>query len=465
MRAAPHPPGGSGAPEYDAFRLSRLWTLPRNAVPASPPAGHVRLDSKRNSTRRRRYSTTGSCASWTTWATTGQSCRRPRVSYGRGTRRARDDENLIRYLMRHRHSTPFEMCEIKLHVKLPIFVARQWIRHRTANVNEYSARYSVLAREFYVPELADVAPQAGGNRQGRAEPLAIDAAEAARSLLRSSSERAFDSYERLLAPSAGSAAEPAGPGVARELARIAVPLSTYTEWYWKTDLHNLLHFIELRSSTNAQREICAYAEAIAKIVAVWMPMTWRAFADYRLQGKAFSGTALAVLRRMLRGEEVTAEDGGDVCRRVARVSGGAEAAGREGRRFVAQFRRRARRIFEDHVSLFQRVPTAAPIRFQRPVTLVGAGDAGRRAVDLARRVAPDVVAADGGADKLRAWRLGLRAVVGDMDSVADLHYWRARGAVVRSRVGPESNRSGEMPPGGRCAALRRRRFPRRSSRP
>jgi thymidylate synthase (FAD) len=225
-----------------------------------------------------------------------------RVSYGRGTRAARDDRGLIRYLMRHWHSTPFEMCEIKLHVKLPIFVARQWIRHRTANVNEYSARYSILDREFYTPAPEHLAAQSVSNRQGRGEVLEGEAAQAALSLLRDEAGRAFDAYDRLLGED--------GAGLARELARMALPLSTYTQWYWKTDLHNLFHFLRLRADPHAQYEIRVYAEAIAALAAAWVPHAWEAFEDYRMGAVTFSRPAMACLRRMLAGEAVTQETSG-----------------------------------------------------------------------------------------------------------------------------------------------------------
>jgi thymidylate synthase (FAD) len=225
-----------------------------------------------------------------------------RVSYGRGTKAARDDRGLIRYLMRHWHSTPFEMCEIKLHVKLPIFVARQWIRHRTANVNEYSARYSILDREFYTPAPEHLAAQSSTNRQGRGAVLEGAEAEAALALLRDEAGRAFDAYDRLLGQD--------GAGLARELARMALPLSTYTQWYWKTDLHNLFHFLRLRADPHAQYEIRVYADAIGALVRAWVPHAWEAFEDYRLGAATFSRPAMACLRRMLAGETVTQETSG-----------------------------------------------------------------------------------------------------------------------------------------------------------
>ena len=234
-----------------------------------------------------------------------------RVSYGRGTRRVSEDTGLIRYLMRHHHSTPFEMCEIKLHVKLPIFVARQWIRHRTANVNEYSARYSILDREFYIPAPEHLAAQSETNRQGRGAVL--DGAEAAEvlDLLRTDAARCHDHYLAMLNENAdGAARDPARAGLARELARMNLTLNTYTQWYWKIDLHNLFHFLALRADAHAQYEIRAYAEAMLGIAAAWVPAAHQAFRDYRLGAATLSAPMLAVLRRMLAGERVAQEGSG-----------------------------------------------------------------------------------------------------------------------------------------------------------
>ncbi len=224
-----------------------------------------------------------------------------RVSYGAGTRHVSSDAGLIRYLMRHWHSTPFEMCEIKLHVKLPLFVARQWIRHRTANVNEYSARYSVLDREFYIPAPEHLAAQSTTNAQGRGDVL--EGAEAARALeiLKTDAARAYDSYETLLGGE---------QGLARELARMTLPANIYTQWYWKTDLHNLFHFLRLRADSHAQYEIRAYAETIHALVRDWVPEATRAFEDYRMGGAQLSAQALDCLRRMLAGEQITQESSG-----------------------------------------------------------------------------------------------------------------------------------------------------------
>jgi thymidylate synthase (FAD) len=228
-----------------------------------------------------------------------------RVSYGRGTRSTTDDRGLIRYLMRHRHTTPFEMCEVKLHVKLPIFIARQWIRHRTANVNEYSARYSILDREFYLPAPEQLAVQSSTNRQGRGEVLSPDQAQAVLELLRRDATTAYDTYERLLNDAGdGTPVDAEAPQLARELARINLGLNYYTQWYWKTDLHNLFHFLSLRADPHAQYEIRVYAEAIAELVKAWVPLAWEAFEDYRLGGTFLSAREVEVVRRALAGEAI-----------------------------------------------------------------------------------------------------------------------------------------------------------------
>jgi thymidylate synthase (FAD) len=234
-----------------------------------------------------------------------------RVSYGRGTRQVSDDRGLINYLMRHRHSTPFEMCELKLHVKLPLFVARQWIRHRTANVNEHSARYSIIEDAFYIPAAEQLAGQSQTNRQGRAAPLDPAAAEAVRVAIRTHGERAYALYRELLNEEPdGRPLDPERPGLARELARMVLPLNTYTEWYWKVDLHNLLHFVSLRADPHAQHEIRAYAEVLQDVLTCWVPLTYAAFVDYRRDGAALSAKALAVIRRRLRGEAVEQGESG-----------------------------------------------------------------------------------------------------------------------------------------------------------
>jgi len=230
-------------------------------------------------------------------------CQAARVSYGKGTKSVQNDAGLIRYLMRHWHSTPFEMCEIKLHVKLPVFVARQWIRHRTANVNEYSARYSILDREFYIPAPDQLAAQSVVNNQGRG--VALEGEEAARVLeiLKSDSNRAYDNYEAMIS-------DEGQKGLARELARMNLPANIYTQWYWKVDLHNLFHFLRLRADMHAQYEIRVYADAICKVVADWVPAAYGAFEDYRMGAANLSGKAMDCVRRMLKGQEVTQESSG-----------------------------------------------------------------------------------------------------------------------------------------------------------
>jgi thymidylate synthase (FAD) len=228
-----------------------------------------------------------------------------RVSYGRGTRRVSEDRGLINYLMRHRHTTPFEMCEIKYHVKLPIFVARQWIRHRTANVNEYSARYSILDNEFYIPAPEHLAAQASTNRQGRGDVIEGEAARHVLDLLRADAERAYAGYAELLnEDEAGAPRDPSWPGLARELARMNLSLSFYTQWYWKTDLHNLLHFLSLRADPHAQYEIRAYADTMLDTLKRWTPMAYAAFLEYRMNAATLSATGLAIIRRLLAGEPV-----------------------------------------------------------------------------------------------------------------------------------------------------------------
>ena len=230
-------------------------------------------------------------------------CQAARVSYGKGTKSVQNDEGLIRYLMRHWHSTPFEMCEVKLHVKLPVFVARQWIRHRTANVNEYSARYSILDREFYIPAPDKVAAQSVVNNQGRGEVLTGAEAAQVLDILKADSTRAYDNYEAMISQNGQQ-------GLARELARMNLPANIYTQWYWKVDLHNLFHFLRLRADAHAQYEIRVYADEICKIVADWVPFAYRAFEDYRMGGATLSATALDCVRRMVAGEKVTQETSG-----------------------------------------------------------------------------------------------------------------------------------------------------------
>jgi len=235
-----------------------------------------------------------------------------RVSYGKGTKKVNEDAGLIRYLMRHRHTTPFEMCEIKFHIKLPIFIARQWIRHRTANVNEYSARYSVLAKEFYIPDTANLAPQSAANHQGRSNlTLSTEESRNVLQLLRQDAENCYDHYlEMMNADESGTVIDENKSGLARELARMNLTLNYYTEWYWKIDLHNLLHFLSLRADNHAQYEIRAYAEPMLDLVKQWVPVAYDAFMEYRMRGANLSGNGLKVVKALLRGENPTQESSG-----------------------------------------------------------------------------------------------------------------------------------------------------------
>lgn len=227
-----------------------------------------------------------------------------RVSYGKGTKKVNEDRGLINYLMRHWHTTPFEMCEIKFHIKLPIFVARQWIRHRTANVNEYSARYSILDKEFYLPRQEHLAAQSTVNNQGRGEVLEEKYAEHVLELLKRDAMQTYDTYEYLL----NANGDDSRPGLARELARMNLPVNYYTQWYWKIDLHNLMHFLRLREDAHAQYEIQAYADVMIDVLKRWVPFAYDAFMDYRVGAATFSSKMLDVLRRRLKGEVVTKEN-------------------------------------------------------------------------------------------------------------------------------------------------------------
>jgi len=234
-----------------------------------------------------------------------------RVSYGKGTKKVSEDKGLIHYLMRHRHSTPFEMCEIKFHVKLPIFVARQWIRHRTANVNEYSARYSILDREFYIPAPAQLAAQSVANRQGRGDVLTGAEAQRVLEILKQDSTTAYDHYAEMLNESeAGETIDAEKQGLARELARMNLSLNFYTQWYWKIDLYNFMHFLSLRADPHAQYEIRVYADAMLDVLRKWVPLTAEAFDQHRLHAITLSKNALVAVKRMLKGEAVTLENSG-----------------------------------------------------------------------------------------------------------------------------------------------------------
>jgi len=234
-----------------------------------------------------------------------------RVSYGKGTKKVSTDAGLIKYLMRHWHSTPFEMCEIKYHVKLPIFIARQWIRHRTANVNEYSARYSILDKEFYLPAPEHLATQSQSNRQGRGDVLKGDQAKQVLDLLRSDAEKTYSNYEMMLNEKYdGSIIDENKTGLARELARMNLTLNTYTQWYWKTDLLNLMNFLRLRADQHAQYEIRAYADAMLDTLKKWVPTTYEAFMDYRVGGTEVSEKGKSVIQKLIKGKKVSIEESG-----------------------------------------------------------------------------------------------------------------------------------------------------------
>ena len=235
-----------------------------------------------------------------------------RVSYGKGTKMLSQDKGLINYLMRHYHTTPFEMCEIKLHVKLPIFIARQWIRHRTANVNEYSARYSILDKEFYLPDPQNIEIQSQSNKQGREGTLDPSQAQRVLDIIKDDSLRCYDNYMELmnLNEKTGEINDPNKEGIARELARMNLTLNYYTQWYWKIDLNNLLQFLRLRADSHAQYEIREYSNVILDIVSKWVPLTYEAFINYRKDSINLSKTAVETIKRMLKGEKLSQESSG-----------------------------------------------------------------------------------------------------------------------------------------------------------
>lgn len=236
-----------------------------------------------------------------------------RVSYGAGTKKVNADKALINYLLAHRHTTPFEMCEIKFHIKLPIFVARQWIRHRTASVNEYSARYSIMEDEFYIPRPEHLAAQSKVNHQGRDETKVLNAEEQ-KQVLKILKDDAVKSYQHYLEminqDTAGNPIDEQKDGLARELARMNLPLNCYTQWYWKIDMHNLLHFLNLRADSHAQYEIRVYAEAMLDLVKKWVPGCYEAFMKNQKTGKNLSGPALNTIRKMIKGEKISQEESG-----------------------------------------------------------------------------------------------------------------------------------------------------------
>jgi thymidylate synthase (FAD) len=236
-----------------------------------------------------------------------------RVSYGQGTKKISADKALINYLIANRHTTPLEMCEIKFHIKLPIFVARQWIRHRTASVNEYSARYSIVEDEFYLPRAENLSAQSKINHQGRDESRTLKASEQKRVLeiLKQDSLAAYEHYlEMINQDENGAILDEKKEGLARELARMNLPLSCYTQWYWKIDLHNLLHFLNLRADPHAQYEIRVYAEAMLSIVEKWVPHCFEAFVKHHKNAVNLSAPAIALVKKMLKGEKLDQENSG-----------------------------------------------------------------------------------------------------------------------------------------------------------
>ncbi|MDZ5762101.1 FAD-dependent thymidylate synthase [Candidatus Cyrtobacter comes] len=235
-----------------------------------------------------------------------------RVSYGKGTKKMSQDKGLINYLMKHAHTTPFEMCEIKLHVKLPIFVARQWVRHRTANINEYSARYSILDKEFYIPSADQISYQSISNKQGRGEVLDHEDSQKILDMLRQDAERCYENYAYMLNidEETGEVLDESRNGVARELARMNLTLNYYTQWYWKIDLHNLMHFLKLRSHHHAQYEIRVYAEKMLEILKRWVPCVYDAFINYSSGSFNLSKTAIKVIHDRLSGVHISKENSG-----------------------------------------------------------------------------------------------------------------------------------------------------------
>ena len=227
-----------------------------------------------------------------------------RVSYGKGTKKKSEDEGLIRYLLRHRHTTPFEMCEIKLHIKLPIFIARQWIRHRTASINEYSARYSILEDEFYIPKRYHLAEQSLSNKQGRDNEVDEETAKKILKILKDDSDKCYKNYSWMLNEKNSKEYDNNRSSLSRELARINLTLNTYTQWYWKIDLHNFMHFLSLRADSHSQFEIREYGKVLLKILGKWAPLSYRAFLSYRLNSAELSMEAIDIIKRMISGKKV-----------------------------------------------------------------------------------------------------------------------------------------------------------------
>ena len=227
-----------------------------------------------------------------------------RVSYGKGTKKKSEDEGLIRYLLRHRHTTPFEMCEIKLHIKLPIFIARQWIRHRTASINEYSARYSILEDEFYIPKKYYLAEQSSSNKQGRGDNIDEKSASKILKILKEDSLNCYKNYSWMLNEKNSDQYDNNRPSLSRELARINLTLNTYTQWYWKIDLHNFMHFVSLRADSHSQFEIREYGKTLLKILSKWTPLSYKAFLSYRLNSAELSMESINVIKKMISGKKV-----------------------------------------------------------------------------------------------------------------------------------------------------------------
>ena len=227
-----------------------------------------------------------------------------RVSYGKGTKKKSEDEGLIRYLLRHRHTTPFEMCEIKLHIKLPIFIARQWIRHRTASINEYSARYSILEDEFYIPKKYYLAEQSSSNKQGRGDNIDEKSASKILKILKEDSLNCYKNYSWMLNEKNSDQYDNDRPSLSRELARINLTLNTYTQWYWKIDLHNFMHFVSLRADSHSQFEIREYGKTLLTILSKWTPLSYKAFLSYRLNSAELSMESINVIKKMISGKKV-----------------------------------------------------------------------------------------------------------------------------------------------------------------
>jgi len=228
-----------------------------------------------------------------------------RVSYGKGTKKKSEDEGLIKYLLRHRHTTPFEMCEIKLHIKLPIFIARQWIRHRTASINEYSARYSILEDEFYIPKKYHLAEQSISNKQGRGDEIDEKTSSEILKILKEDSYNCYKNYSWMLNEKNSNNYDKNRPSLSRELARINLTLNTYTQWYWKIDLHNFMHFVSLRADTHSQFEIREYGKILLQVLSKWTPLSYKAFLSYRLNSAELSMEAINVIKKMLSGKKVS----------------------------------------------------------------------------------------------------------------------------------------------------------------